>query len=162
MLYFESVVRKRIVQKDAVIEVKDLMTYLKGWFKDHKYKLMEGSHVDTSSSNADKRSFVVKWFGDREYDDYHKFYITLELNFEDMEDKVVRGKKLTKGEYILMVSGDIIKDYQFKWRKPLFIEFWRAVFDKYFGVESDIAVKKKIKNECDDLIEDIKKYFNMI
>lgn len=161
MLYFESVVRKRIVQKETVIEVKDLMAYLKEWFKHHKYALIEGLHVDTSSGD-NKRSFYIKWFGDRSFDDFHKFYITLEFNFKDMEDKIIKGKKLTKGDYTLIVSGDLIRDFQYKWRTPLFIEFWRAVFDKYFGVESDTAVKKKIKDDCDDLIEDIKKYFDMI
>ncbi|MBS3159618.1 hypothetical protein J4436_02415 [Candidatus Woesearchaeota archaeon] len=160
MVYYEHIVRKIIIEKDGAIELKDFFKHIRNWLNKNKYKLQEGLHADTTTEDA--RSFTVKWFAERTYDDYHKLYLTIIMNFSNLKEKVIKGKKISKGHFTIDISGDLIRDIQYKWSKPVSIELIRAIFDKYIATESGDEAKEKIKVDISTLIDELKKYLNMV
>ncbi len=145
---------------EGIFIVKELLEVIKQFTKDKGYSLEEASHNESVKKTG--RNIYLKKFLKKKVSDYIKIKTMLELDFSELNDKLVENKKYQAGKVKFSFEGALETDYEKRWEsKPA---FWllRYFFEKYVYDSHLSSVKNETSSDIEHLMKTIKAYLNML
>ncbi len=150
------------VKEKSVFSLDDLYEMLILWFEHHRYDFQERGYKDEDLGN--KKHVSVRWYSEREINDYIKFvietnFVVLGLEEVEIESGGVK-RKSNRGEIELEIRAYIIKDFSNKWETG-FMRFLRGFYDKFVIKSSIEGYEKELYEETYAYTDEIKSFLNL-
>ncbi|MDP3966515.1 MAG: hypothetical protein Q8Q04_03215 [archaeon] len=156
--------KEKILEKsfsyEGIFLVKEVLNVIKQFAKDKGYSFEEASHTESVKKSG--RNINLKQNLKKKVSDYIKVKTTIELDFSELNDKLVENKKYQVGKVKFTFEGALETDYEKRWEsKP---SFWllRYFLEKYVYDSHLVGVKSETSSDVDYLIKTIKAYLNML
>lgn len=145
------------VKQKAVFRLDELYKSLTFWLKNYEYILQEKEYFERQETVG--KSIMIKWFAEKEINDYIKFVMEIDfliLGVEDIEiEQDGLKSKANKGEIEMKINAYLLKDYEDSWAKNPFMTFLRETYDKFI-------IRSRIETCEDDLYNETYKFVNEI
>ena len=148
------------VKYNGIFNFKDVYQFIFRWLIENGYEVTEDKYQE--EIQGEEKKIDIGWNAKLTISDYFQYEIKLSyriLNLKKIEaDKDGKRVKTNSGTFELKIAGFLAKDYENTWEKNPMMKFFRGVYDRYI-VEGIInKYKKKIREDVDELLEDIKGY----
>ncbi len=158
MTHTDKVVKDMEFSYEGVFDFKELISYLKDFFKRYNYDIDEKSY--SSSAKDEMKNTKIKWDCDRKLDDYNHAHIKVKISLSDFKESPAGSKKLVDGKLKGEIEAEIKRDYGEQWEGGAARKFLRSVYEKYISLGKQKNVDSAVKKTADDLIAEVKQYFN--
>ena len=155
----DMIVKELVVSYSGVFDIHDFLDFLKKYMKQNGYDMTEKLY--DSKAKASINSIKIKWACEKKATDYDMYNIALTIDFTDIKEGKIEGKKVVEGNLKVLIEAEHEKDYDEKWRKKPTLNFMRAVYDKFIIESKEQKLAKKLKEEANDIADEIKKYLNI-
>lgn len=155
----DMVVKELVVSYEGVFDIHDFLDFLKKYMKQNGYEVAEKLY-DTKTK-ASVNSIKIKWACEKKATDYDKYNMNITIDFSDIKEGKIEGKKVVEGNLKVTIEAEHEKDYDEKWRAKPTMNFMRAVYDKFIIESKEEKIAKKLKEEANDTADEIKKYLNI-
>lgn len=159
MVHTERVVRDIELNYSGVFDLKEFLNLTKKVLGRYDYDLDEKLYE--TKTKDDLKNTTIKWQFDRRLDDYNKGVVKLKININNYSENYIEGKKVVKGDLNVKLNGEVIRDYEDKWKKLPTRKFFRALYDQYIGKEREDNITRSVKDMVELFRKEFKKYFNI-
>ncbi|MBR9682997.1 hypothetical protein GOV03_00465 [Candidatus Woesearchaeota archaeon] len=155
---------KAYIQYTGLFDFDGFYAAMIKWLKEREYEWHEKGqkHKVPTPKGAE---LEWNWEGRKEVTDYIKYVLGIKAHLWDItEVKVDQGrrkKKLMNGRIQLVMSGQVITDWQKKWGKNKFTKFLGRLYEKMIRREIEAVYIDTLYYRMWDLHAVIKKYFDM-
>lgn len=151
------------IKHKAVFSLKELYKMLYRWFETRGYIFQEKEYKDEESGPTTK-TLEIKWYTEKEVDDYFKFvielqYLVLGLESAEVEEAGVK-RETNRGEIEFRVKSYILRDWQNKWERG-FLKLIRGIYEKYIISARIEGYEDEIYEETYKLMDEIKAFLNI-
>lgn len=155
----DIIVKELAVSYSGVFDIHDFLDFLKKHMKRNGYDIEEKLY--DAKTKASIHSIKIKWGCEKKATDYDKYNIAITIDFFDIKEGKIEGKKVVEGNLKVTIEAEHEKDYDEKWRKKPTMNFMRAVYDKFIIESKEEKLAKKLKEEANDIADDVKRYLNI-
>ena len=159
MVHTERIVRDLELTYTGVFDLKEFLNLIKKFFGRYDYDLDEKQY-DTKSKE-DTNDTTIKWEFDRRLDDYNKGKVKLTIKINNYTEAYLGEKRVVNGEINIKINGEMIRDYEEKWKRLPTRRFFRALYDQYIGKEREDIVTSSLKDMIESFRKEVKKYFKI-
>lgn len=149
------------VKQVAVFYLDEFYKTMFRWFELNHYNFQEKEY--RQSTDPKGKHLEIRWYAEKRIDDYVKFVIEIDFLILGLQDIVVEKEggvktKTNKGALELRFNAYLLKDYEDKWSKTAFIQFLRAVYDKYIIRARMEAYEDQLFEELQSVIAEAKSF----
>jgi hypothetical protein len=155
----DTIIKDLSIVKKAQFNMIDLYKTLKAWFDLHEYDFYERQYDDMQK--GDKKAVKIKWEGQKEVDDYHKFKVKLGISLGNYDIVETKKGKSVEGDLKIGFKAQIQSDYDSKWATNPFSRFFRGIFDKFIATSRREKYEKEITQDTHDIFNRTKTYLNL-
>lgn len=127
----------------GVFDLDRLYSELCKWIKTHEYDFYEPKHSDKDKPRGKELKYTLE--GEREVDDYFKYYLKMYLFGQDLTPV---SDNLVKGVVKVNFTGYVELDWKKKWGHSSFTNFLFKVYNNYI-------IKHSVERQRDLLFEDL-------
>ena len=159
MVHTDKIVKELEISHEGVLDFKEFLHTIKDFFKRHNYDLTEKAYETKNIENL--KNTTIKWEFDRKVDDYNQCFAKLKIELSKYKEGYVDSKKVVDGNIKITIEGDIVRDYDLKWKTAPVKKFMRAIYDKYIAEEKQDRIAKELKSIIENLRKEIKQYLNI-
>ena len=160
MSYLQKVGSQK-VSAQGVYDFQGFLHHLTSWMKRHNYTINEKLHA--ASTKDAKKSVVIKWSCDTEYDDYHQFLLKVKISASNYTEGLAKGKKVLEGEISVSIDAEVERDYENKWATQGPVKkFLRAFYDSVLAAPKKDTVNSELENHLESFMSEIKRYLNLL
>jgi len=134
------------IKKAGIFDFDGLYKDMKSWFIEHEYLFHEKEHTEKDLSHG--REILMKWYAEREIDDYAKFRIDIFFFVE----KFTRLDKKAKAELKITYFASVELDYKNNWQKNPLYKFLFFIYNNYI-IKGRILTnyEPKLKNDLREI-----------
>lgn len=147
------------VQHSGVFDFNGLYRLLRKWFKQCKYHFTEPAYKDLREEGG--RNVKLKWIAKRKITDYARYVIETEISLRNLEEVMVKKRKMAKASLSVSLLAYIDKDYEETWYRKSFYKFMREVYDKFAQGQQYDLMEKDLKRDLRAIADEIKTYLNL-
>ena len=158
MTHTDKVVKDMEFSYEGVFDFREFISYLRDFFKRHNYDINEKSH--SSSAKEELKNTKIKWDCDRKLDDYNHAHIKIKINLGDFRESRAENKKVVEGKLKLEAEAEIERDYDKRWEGGAARKFIMTVYEKYGSSGKQKKFDSAVKKTAEDLMADVRQYFN--
>lgn len=156
MVHTDKIVKEFELDHEGVIDFKEFLNLIKDFFKKYDYDLTEKLYNGKTKEGL--KSTEIKWQFDKKVDDYNQCFVKMKIKLNDYKEGYVDGKKIADGKLVVEIEGEIVRDYDLKWKIAPIRKFFRALYDKYVVAVKQDKVANELKSIINNLEKDIKQY----
>jgi len=149
----------------GVFNLDDLYKKMKWWldyegYGDEKKSFMEKRYVERITAKG--KQYEILWETEKNVSDYFSNFITISFLIVGVQD--VQGQrdgksiKMNKGNIILIITGDLIKNRSGKWAKKSVI---KKIYEKFVARQRIEDYSIKLYNKIYSFHDEIKSYLNL-
>lgn len=159
----DRVIRAKVISREnATISIPEFYKTVKNYLKKEKgYTDFNEKEYSDSTSNGLKSTKIKLEVG-KKIDDYTKFKIEVGINMNNYKPIIVKGERLVKGNFKMEFNAFLENDYKGKWEDDFLKKFSRGLYDKFILGFHFNKLGDEVKEECLDLIDEVKSYMGMI
>jgi len=155
---------KTKVKHTGIFDFKETYRILYEWFVDNGYDLNEKTYKEViGAGNA--KEIEIEWDAVRKVSDYFRFEIKADWHIIGMTSVEVEidgvKQKMNKGQFEIVFSAILQKDYEERWTGQPFIKFLRTLYDKYLIRERVEKYEQMIVEELNKIVEECKAYLSL-
>ncbi len=143
------------ISYEGDIDLNELYSFVKSWFKDKGFFLVEKEH----EGSAEK--FKSKWNAEKKVDDYTKYALTITLKGSKLKSISAKDKNLKNGEFSVAVESYLEKDYEDKWEGKPILKFFRTFYNKVIERSHEELNEKELKDLTLAFYNEVKAYFGL-
>ena len=156
----KSNVFKQSIKQKGYWNYNDLYIFCFDWLKDNGYHVAESEYTEKLSGFG--KEILITWAGAKKVSDYFKNTISVKWHILGMNDAEVEQDgvkiKTNKGEVKVVVSADLVRDYEEKWEnKPLW-KFLRGIYDKYIIRTTIDEYEGRLESDAQEYVDQIKSF----
>ena len=159
MVHTEKVARDIELNYSGVFDMKEFLNLTKKILGGYDYDLDEKLYE--TKTKDDSKNTTIKWQFDRRLDDYNKGVVKMQIKINNYSESYIEGRKVVKGDMNVKINGEVIRDYEDKWKKLPARRFFRALYDQYIAKEREDTIAKSVKDIIETFRKEFKKYFNI-
>lgn len=154
---------KQTVKFKGFFSYSDLYNFCYNWFKDNKYKLVENSYTEKLSGFG--KEIAIDWGAKKKVSDYFKEEISIKWHILGMNDAEVmigdKKEKTNKGDLKIVISADLVRDYEENWDKTPFYKALRGIYDKYIIRNTKDQYEGRLGDVANEFYEDLKAFLKL-
>jgi hypothetical protein len=159
----KSAVYKQVVKKKGFWNYTELYNYCFDWLKREGYHIVEKEYIEKLSDFG--KEILLDWEAHRKVTDYYKNVINVKWHILGMNSAEVerdsKKEKTNKGEVKIVISADLVKDYEARWEdKPLW-KFLRGVYDKYIIRTTTEEYEDRLEEKATEYAGDVKAFLEL-
>ncbi|MDD5133528.1 MAG: hypothetical protein PHD81_04840 [Candidatus Nanoarchaeia archaeon] len=130
------------IRKKGFFKFNELYKDMKAWFDEHRYDFHEKEHTEKDKGHYKEMRII--WEGEREFDDYTKFFLKVEFFVEGL--KKIDGRET--GNIKMTFWAHIVLDYRKKWQTTAISKFLMYLYNNYI-IKGDIVGPYEAKLKAD-------------
>ncbi|MAG78861.1 hypothetical protein CMI40_00605 [Candidatus Pacearchaeota archaeon] len=115
--------------------------------------------------SGDSKNIEIKWTGEKKVTDYFKFEFKITFKIGALKKVEINkeGKKIetNKGSIKISVKGNLIRDYEGKFKTTAFKEFLRSIYEKWVISSRIEQFQEKISEEGNEFVSQAKAYLDL-
>ncbi|MFA5175840.1 MAG: hypothetical protein WC413_01085 [Candidatus Nanoarchaeia archaeon] len=130
------------IKKKGLIQFNSLYKDMKSWFDEHRYDFHEREHTEKDKGLGREMRIILE--GEREFNDYTKFFLKVEFFVEGL--RKVDGKET--GNIKITIWAWIVLDYRKKWQTTAIGKFLMYLYNNYI-IKGEIVGPYEAKLKAD-------------
>jgi len=160
----EIVVDKDRITYEGIFSVAELYRLIDEWLLDKDYTKRHPKHVESAKPEGKFVDVTLRPY--KNLSDYANSDLTIQLQFSNIKDVTIETsegtkQKLNQGKVLVTISANLETDYEEKWEsKPIFL-FIRTIYDKYIYKPITGGFQKQIREDVEQLKDNISGYLNL-
>jgi len=159
----KSAVFKQTIKKKGYYNFIDFYTFCYSFLKNEGYKVKENEYTEKMSDFG--KELLIDWEAEKEVNDYFKNVIYVKWHILGQNDAEVerdgKKEKMNKGEIKVVISADLVKDYEDRWEKSPFKKFLRGIYDKNVIRTTTVEYEDRLTEKAVEFTQQVKAFLEL-
>ena len=155
-----NVVKRREIKLNGIFNINKAYKDARGKINSMSYDFTEKEQ--TVKDLAKGKEILIKFLGERKFDEMTKFHISVDIFFENINNVKIENKILDKGDAKAVMACWLELDYRNRWNANSIYKFLFHIYQNYIIKDRIVNFyAAKLEGEFDELHDIIKESLDL-